>query len=54
LVFLRDKSLSKPEVNMRLEEALEQLEGQPPWALKTRRRTTASPRSRRRKTGSRK
>ena len=53
-VFLRDKSLSKPEVNMRLEEALEQLEGQPPWALKARRRTSASPRRRRRKTGSRK
>jgi hypothetical protein len=53
LVFLQDKSLSKPELDMRLEEALEQLEGQPPWAMKARRRTAGSPRGRRHKKGSR-
>src|SRR5258708_36313889 len=30
LVFLRERSLSKPEVNMRLEGGLAQLRGQPP------------------------
>ena len=54
LVFLQDKTLSKPELGMRLEEALEQLEGQPPWALKPRRRATRSPRSRRSTKASRK
>lgn len=47
-VFLQDKSLSKSELDMRLEEGLEQLEGQPPWAMKSRRRTPRSPRGRRR------
>lgn len=46
LVFLQDKSLSKSELDMRLEEALEQLEGQAPWAMKVRRRATRSPRGR--------
>jgi hypothetical protein len=54
LVFLRDKSLSKPELDMRLEEALEQLEGQPPWSMKARRRTANLPRGRRHKKGLRK
>jgi hypothetical protein len=54
LVFLQDKSLSKSELDMRLEEALEQLEGQRPWAMKTRRRTPGSPRGRRHKKGSQK
>lgn len=54
LVFLRDKSLSKPELDMRLEEALEQLEGQPPWARRARRRTADLPRGRRPRKGSRK
>ena len=55
LVFLQDKSLSKSELDMRLEEALEQLEGQPPWAMKTNRRAaTRSPRGRRSTKASRK
>jgi hypothetical protein len=53
LVFVRDESLSKPELDMRLEEALEQLEGQPPWATKARRRPADLPRGRRHKKGSR-
>lgn len=53
LVFVQDKSLSKPERDMRLEEALEQLEWQPPWGTKARRHTANSPRGRRHKTGSR-
>ena len=51
-VFEHDKSLSKAELDMRLEEALEQLEGQPPWAMKTS-RPAESPRGRRPKKGSR-
>jgi hypothetical protein len=54
LVFLQDKSLSKSELDMRLEEALEQLEGQAPWAMKARRRATRSSRGRRRTKASRK
>jgi hypothetical protein len=54
LVFLRDKSLSKPELDMRLEEALEQLEGQPPWGMKARRRAAKLPGGRRHKKGARK
>jgi hypothetical protein len=54
LVFLQDKSLSKSELDMRLEEALEQLEGQAPWAMKARRRVTRSPRGRRSTKASRK
>jgi hypothetical protein len=54
-VFLRDESLSKPELDMRLEEALEQLEGQRPWAMTAlRRRTADSPRGRRHTKSSRK
>ena len=51
-VFEKDQSLSKAELDMRLEEALEQLEGQPPWAMKAR-RPAESPRGRRRKKRSR-
>lgn len=52
LVFVQDASLSKPELDMRLEEALEQLETQPPWNVKVRRRTANLPPSRRHKKGS--
>jgi hypothetical protein len=31
LVFLRDRSLSQEELDLRLEEALEHLEAHPPW-----------------------
>ena len=48
LVFLQDKSLSKSELDMRLEEALQQLEGQAPWSIKAR----ARPSGRRHKKGS--
>jgi hypothetical protein len=51
-VFEQDKSLSKAELDMRLEEALEQLEDQPPLAMKAR-RPAESPRGRRPKKGSR-
>lgn len=51
-VFQQDKSLSKAELDMRLEEALEQLEGQPPWAMKAR-RPAESPHGRRPKKRSR-
>ena len=52
-VFVQDKSLSKPERDMRLEEALEQLEWQPPWGTKARRHTANSPLGRRHKKGAR-
>src|SRR5258705_13593226 len=47
LVFLGDKLLSKPEVNIGLGEGLEELSGQPPWTVKTRPGTTGPPRTRR-------
>lgn len=50
LVFVQDRSLSRPELDMRLEEALEHLEAHPPWAVKPARRTAGvSPRRRRKK-----
>lgn len=54
LVFVRDPSLSQPELDMRLEEALEHLEAHPPWGMKARARTAALPPGRRHKKGSRK
>jgi hypothetical protein len=54
LVFVQDPLLSRPELDMRLEEALEQLEAQSPWGMKARRRPADLPRGRRHKNGSRK
>lgn len=54
LVFVQDRSLSKPELDMRLEEALEHLEAHPPWAMKPARRTAGESPRRRRKKDSRK
>jgi hypothetical protein len=54
LVFVQDRSLSPPELDLRLEEVLEHLEAHPPWAMKARGRTADSPRGRRHKKGSRK
>ena len=54
LVFVQDRSLSRPELDMRLEEVLEHLEAHPPWEMNTARRTSASaPGRRRRKKASR-
>ena len=39
LVFLQDKTLSRAERNLRLEEALEHLERHPPWGAKRTGRT---------------
>ena len=54
LVFVQDPLLSRPELDMRLEEALEQLEEQPPWGMKARRRPADLLRGHRHKKGSRK
>lgn len=54
LVFVQDPSLSKRELDMRLEEALEHLEAHPPWAMKGTTRTADWPPGPRAKTGSRK
>ena len=54
LVFVQDPLLSRPKLDMRLEEALEQLEAQPPNGMKARRRLADLPRGRRHKKGSRK
>ena len=54
LVFVHDPLLSRPELDLRLEEVLEHLEAHPPWGMKTRVRTSAAPRPRRHKKGSRK
>lgn len=54
LVFARDRSLSRPELDLRLEEVLEHLEAHPPWGMKARGRAAETPRGRRRKRGSRK
>ena len=50
LVFVQDVSLSKSELEMRLEETLEHLEAHPPWGIKPR----ARPAARRHKKASRK
>jgi hypothetical protein len=44
MVFLQDKTLSRAERDLRLEEALEHLERHPPWGAK---RTRRAPRSHR-------
>lgn len=54
LVFVQDPLLSRPELDMRLEEALEQLGAQPPYGMNARRRPADLPRGRRHKKGSRK
>lgn len=54
LVFVQDPLLSRPELDMRLEEALEQLEAQSPCGMKARRRPADLPRGRRHKKSSRK
>jgi hypothetical protein len=54
LVFNRDPSLSRPELDLRLEEVLEHLEAHPPWGVKARGRTRALRPARRRQKGSRK
>ena len=54
LVFHRDPSLSRPELDLRLEEVLEHLEAHPPWGVKARGRTRALRPARRRQKGSRK
>jgi hypothetical protein len=54
LVFVRDQSLSRPELDLRLEEVLEHLEAHPPWRMKARGRPADAPRGRRHKKGSRK
>lgn len=54
LVFARDPSLSKAELDMRLEEVLEHLEAHPPWGQKTRARPARGLRRRGPKKGSRK
>ena len=54
LVFARDPSLSKAELDMRLEEVLEHLEAHPPWGKETRARAARKLRPRGPKKGSRK
>lgn len=54
LIFVRDRSLSPEELDMRLEEVLEHLEAHPPWEVKTRARPAAPRRAARPKKGSRK
>ena len=54
LIFSRDPSLSRSELDLRLEEVLEHLEAHPPWGVKARRRTRASRPARRNQKGSRK
>jgi hypothetical protein len=54
LVFNRDPSLSRPELDLRLEEVLEHLEAHPPWGVKARGGTRALRPARRRQKGSRK
>jgi hypothetical protein len=54
LAFVRDSSLTKPEREMRLEEALEHLEAHPPWAMKGAPRTADWPPGRGPKKDSRK
>jgi hypothetical protein len=52
-VFARDRSLSPAERDLRLEEALEQIEGEPPWTPEPAPRRRASPARRPRKTRAR-
>jgi len=54
LIFNRDPSLSRPELDLRLEEVLEHLEAHPPWGVKVRGHTRALRPARRRQKGSRK
>ena len=41
LIFSRDPSLSRSELDLRLEEVLEHLEAHPPWGVKARGRSRA-------------
>jgi hypothetical protein len=54
LIFSRDPSLSRSELDLRLEEVLEHLEAHPPWGVKARGRSRALRPARRRQKGSRK
>jgi len=54
VVFARDASLSKEELDLRLEEVLEDLEAHPPWGQKARARAARGRRGRGSKKGSRK